>query len=194
MRGAGLLAAALLLLAACGMPKTYAVLLPNPDGSVGKIAMAGPRGQRVVDEPREAAGFDPDKKPVSLSEKQIQQTFGAAMAAAPPKPLTFLLYFQSDTTELTTQSRADLPKILAEVKRRVEPDVDVIGHTDRVATDAYNQQLGLQRAKKIRDELVAIGIERTRISATSHGMRNPLVPTPEGVHEARNRRVEVTVR
>ena len=70
------------------MPKTYAVLLPNPDGSAGKLAMEGPQGRRVVSQPREAAGFDPDKKSVDLSEKQIAKTFGEALAAAPPKPLS----------------------------------------------------------------------------------------------------------
>jgi outer membrane protein OmpA-like peptidoglycan-associated protein len=194
LRGAGYLSAALLAIAACGMPKTYAVLLPNQDGSIGKLAMEGPLGQRVVTEPREAAGFDPSKKSVELGDQRIAETFGKAMAAEPPKPLTFILHFRSDTTELTSESRALLPRILSEVKSRIEPDVDVVGHTDRVATDAYNQQLGLQRANKIRDELIAIGIDRSRIIATSHGMHDPLVQTPDGVREPRNRRVEVTVR
>jgi len=182
------------MLAACGMPKTYAVLLPNPDGTAGKLAMEGPQGQRVVSQPREAAGFDPDKKSVELSEKQIAKTFGEALAAAPPKPLTFVLYFLSDTTTLTPASRAQLPKILSEAKNRREPDVDVVGHTDRAATDAYNQRLGLERAKKIRAELIAIGIDESRIRATSHGEHDPLVQTRYGVSEPRNRRVEVTVR
>jgi outer membrane protein OmpA-like peptidoglycan-associated protein len=176
------------------MPKTYAVLLPNPDGSVGKLAMEGPRGQRVVSQPREAAGFDPDKKSVELSETRIAKTFGGALAATPPQPLTFILYFRSDTTELTPQSRALLPKILSEAKHRREPDVDVIGHTDRASSDPYNRRLGLERADKIRDELIAIGIDRARIRATSHGENDPVVETRDGVREPRNRRVEVTVR
>ena len=146
----------------------------------------------------DAAAFNKKVKVLFLGIGSVEgpgtKTFSEALAATPPKPLTFVLYFLSDTTALTPASRAQLPKILSEAKHRREPDVDVIGHTDRAATDTYNQRLGLERAKKIRAELIAIGIDESRIRATSHGEHDPLVQTRDGVPEQRNRRVEVTVR
>ena len=38
------------------------------------------------------------------------------------------------------------------------------------------------------------GINQDYLEVTSHGEGNPLVPTPDGVDEPRNRRVEVVVR
>ena len=46
----------------------------------------------------------------------------------------------------------------------------------------------------IRDQLVAAGLDTRLVEVTSHGETNPVVPTPDNTAEARNRRVEVTVR
>ena len=46
----------------------------------------------------------------------------------------------------------------------------------------------------MRDLLVAAGLDAALVEVASHGESNPLVPTPDNTAEARNRRVEVTVR
>jgi outer membrane protein OmpA-like peptidoglycan-associated protein len=71
-------------------------------------------------------------------------------------------------------------------------DLSVVGHVDR--KDAYNSALSLERAQIVRDALVAAGIPSEVIEIAYHGANNPLVPTPRGVPELRNRRVEVTIR
>jgi outer membrane protein OmpA-like peptidoglycan-associated protein len=54
--------------------------------------------------------------------------------------------------------------------------------------------LSLRRAESVRDWLVASGVPRDAISAVGRGEIDPVVPTGDGVAEARNRRVELTVR
>lgn len=51
--------------------------------------------------------------------------------------------------------------------------ITVIGHTDRLGTDAYNYQLGLKRAKTIKDLLIRQGITAP-IDARSEGRRQPV--------------------
>jgi outer membrane protein OmpA-like peptidoglycan-associated protein len=72
--------------------------------------------------------------------------------------------------------------------------VVVIGHTDRVGNDQYNDRLSLQRAERVRGELVRLGIPESRIRTAGRGEREPLVATDDEVPEPRNRRVEINVR
>jgi len=73
-------------------------------------------------------------------------------------------------------------------------DISVVGHTVVTGSDAYNSALSLKRAEIVRDALVGAGVPGEVIEIAYHGANNPLVPTPRGVPELRNRRVEVTIR
>ena len=116
------------------------------------------------------------------------------MAARPIAPRQFMLYFDTASETLTTESTALIPQIVEEVRGRPVPDVSVIGHTDTTGDAASNIQLGLRRANAIRDLLVANGVDPSRVDVASHGESNLLVTTPDNTAEPRNRRVEVTVR
>ena len=70
----------------------------------------------------------------------------------------------------------------------------MIGHTDRVGSDQQNDVLSLQRAERIRQDLVRLGMATDGIQTVGRGEREPLVPTEDEVPEPRNRRVEITVR
>ena len=70
----------------------------------------------------------------------------------------------------------------------------MIGHTDTFASREYNQQLSLKRATAIKDRLVRDGLNPKSISVAGRGERDLAVKTGPGVHESRNRRVEITVR
>jgi outer membrane protein OmpA-like peptidoglycan-associated protein len=84
--------------------------------------------------------------------------------------------------------------IFAEIAKRPVPDVLVVGHTDAVGGDQYNDALSRQRADVIRAGLIQNGIAPENILAVGRGKRELLVPTPDGVAEPRNRRVEIVVR
>jgi outer membrane protein OmpA-like peptidoglycan-associated protein len=116
------------------------------------------------------------------------------MSALPGRPASFVLYFLEGKDELTAESRAELDKVFAELKRRPLPDIVVIGHTDTVGGLAYNDKLSLARAERMREMMVAMGIPPDRIYAAGRGKRELLVPTEDNVSEPRNRRVEINVR
>lgn len=69
--------------------------------------------------------------------------------------------------------------------------ISLEGHTDFVGGSAYNYQLGLKRARNIRDLLIKKGVPAKQISYRSHGDKKPAATndTPEGRY--RNRRVEI---
>jgi outer membrane protein OmpA-like peptidoglycan-associated protein len=74
---------------------------------------------------------------------------------------------------------------------REYPDGGVLitGHTDATGDDAYNDQLGQQRAEAVMDFLIEAGVPVSALSAISAGEHQLLVQTKGP--EPRNRRVEV---
>jgi outer membrane protein OmpA-like peptidoglycan-associated protein len=128
------------------------------------------------------------------SEDEIRSTFGSTLSALPGRPTSFILYFLEGRDELTDESRAELDRVFAELKRRPLPDIVVIGHTDTKGELAYNDRLSLARAEKMRDMMVSLGIPAERIQAAGRGKRELLVPTEDNISEPRNRRVEINVR
>lgn len=183
-----------LALAACG-GKTYVVLLPDDDGSLGKVVVSAKDGSTLLQNANEGArvGGTPGKT-FAVDSEQLTRDFGAALAAAPKKPLSFLLYFESGGAALTAQSQADLPKVRAEIRSRPAPDLSIIGHTDTAGDAETNARLGLKRAQLVAELLGKLDIAAERITVVSHGEKNLLVPTADNIDEPRNRRVEVTVR
>ena len=111
-------------------PPSYAVLLDNPDGSVGAITITGTRGQILVNRSRFGATLDGSAQPCIFDQTQLESDFGAVLAARPQLPVSFLLYFEGTGTTLTAESQAQIARILAAVANRPVPDVSIIGHTN----------------------------------------------------------------
>jgi outer membrane protein OmpA-like peptidoglycan-associated protein len=129
-----------------------------------------------------------------VSREEVRSLAGPALAALPKPPIGFILYFRNDTTELTPESREQLGKMQRLIRERGAVDISVVGHTDTMGTRKYNYPLSLRRARTVADLLIRGGVDPSVLEITSHGEDNPLVSTGDGVHEPRNRRVEVTVR
>lgn len=172
------------------------VVLPGPNGKAGTVVVERGGERVVLDQPYAASrivnGSTP--QPVRLADSQIREEFGPLLAALPGRPKSFLLYFLEGSDEFTAESLVELEKMLAELRQRGAPDVVVIGHTDRVGSLQFNDRLSLQRAERVRAELVKLGIDQARIQIAGRGERELLVPTADEVAEPRNRRVEISVR
>jgi len=189
----GLFAAAALLLP---VPEQTIVVLPSPDGHVGTVVVQRGGEETVLNTAYSTSriGSDGSESRATLTAATVKREFGAALGALPPRPVSFNLYFVSGTDELTPQSKVELGKAMAELKRRAVPDIVVIGHTDTVGELEYNDRLSRARAERVREALIAQGLSAQRIWAAGRGEREPLVKTADGVSEPRNRRVEVNVR
>jgi outer membrane protein OmpA-like peptidoglycan-associated protein len=172
------------------------VVLPHPNGTVGGVVVERGGERVVLDQPYAASRIVRGSAPQAqrLDAGQVRGEFGPLLAALPGRPKSFLLYFLEGKDEFTPESLVELEKMLAELRQRGAPDVVVIGHTDRVGTLQFNDRLSLQRAERVRSELVKLGIDLSRIQIAGRGERELLVPTADEVPEPRNRRVEISVR
>jgi outer membrane protein OmpA-like peptidoglycan-associated protein len=160
------LLAAMVFLSPPGKPSDEVALLPGPDGRAsGVVVVQREGGRHVLDQPY-ATSRSGGAQVERSSEQEVRARYGAVLAALPARPAAFVLHFVSGKDELTEASRGELPKILAELRRRPVPDVAVIAHTDSVGEHEAN----------------------------GRGEREPLVATPDNTDEPRNRRVEISVR
>lgn len=173
------------------VPQSYVVLIPSPDGSVGKVVVRGANGEQVLEQAGQA-GFT-DGRPLQVDDNRIKADFGDAVAALPMLPTRFLLYFKAGTT-LSAESVALIPKIVAEARERPAVDVSVIGHADTLNSSEYNDRLAMARASKVAELLHKQGLKENSLAIESHGKRNLLIPTADNVYEPKNRRVEISIR
>jgi len=177
-------------------PEEAVVLLPGINGHVGTVIVERD-GKKTTLNTAYAATRAQGKQVTSsesFSEDEVRRDFGAALAAIPARPASFLLYFVTGTDELTDDSKGEMQRVLDELRRRPAPDIQVIGHTDRVGGDDANDGLSLQRAETVRSAMLALGIPPARIRAAGRGEREPIVPTADDTDEPLNRRVEINVR
>lgn len=187
----------LALLGGCA-PKQRIVLLPDPDGKVGKITISTKAGSTELNEANQGTKIkSADKlpsKPEKVSQEEIRKRYGQALAAQPSPSVHFILHFETGTATLTEESLALVPKILQTVADRKSVDISVVGHTDTAGKADYNAKLARERALIVAGILIDAGAEPKDLEITSHGEENLLVQTEDGVDEPKNRRVEVTVR
>ena len=191
---AGLLLAS--LLGACATrPQGSVVLLPERDGKDTAVVVTQGGSQITLAQPYAGAKLTSGgPQPQTWSPEVVKAQFGAALAAQPAAPARFTLHFIEGKDEFTEASRNLIDGILAEIARRPVPDIQVIGHTDSVGSDSFNDTLSRQRAEVVRTALLARGIAADKVMAIGRGKRELLVPTADNVAEPRNRRVEIQVR
>ena len=115
-------------------------------------------------------------------------------AAAPaPVPKQFVVYFEFDKSALTPEGAKVVQDAAAAYKATGSAKVAVAGYTDLSGTQQYNIGLSKRRADTVRGALVRAGVPDGVIAESWHGKENPAVPTPDGVREPRNRRVEIAL-
>lgn len=182
------------LLGGCASGGTV-ILLPEKDGRQTAVAVKKGDQEVVLNQPYAAAKTTSAGPRAYVANAQdVATQFGPALAAQPARAAIFTLYFIEGNDELTEESARVVDSILSEIARRPVPDVLVVGHTDTVGSDQFNDALGRQRAEVVRVALMKLGVPSDDIHALSRGKRAPAILTADGIAEPRNRRVVIIVR
>lgn len=178
--------------------QTLVVLLPDSDtGTTGRAYVSNNGGSTDLNAARDSVTASAGQAPAAatpMSEQEVQKQFGDVLATLPQAPVHFTLNFKFESDELTDESRALLPQILATVKQFAIPEVLVVGHTDTMGTPKANIELGMSRATAVYRILLQVGFDPSTIEIRSHGESDLLVKTPDETREPLNRRVEISVR
>lgn len=99
--------------------------------------------------------------------------------------------FASGSSNLSPQFRGTLDKIGATLTEYEKTYVDVLGHTDSVGSDAFNQTLSEQRSQTVADYLTGRGVQRARLATRGYGESQPRASNTTEEGRAQNRRVEI---
>lgn len=108
-------------------------------------------------------------------------------------PYEFVIGDQGEQLPMSWQNSLDLVARSAKASIGSLHEIVVIGHTDSMGTDEYNDRLGERRAAFIRDELVKRGVPRGLLRIVSRGRMQPIQRRPDESDETfrlRSRRAE----
>jgi len=123
---------------------------------------------------------------------------GLASSAAPGSQQDFVVnvgdrvFFETDSTELTPQSRATLDKQAQWLQTYDRYTFTIEGHADERGTREYNIALSARRAQVVREYLVARGIGASRMRTIAYGKERPVAVCNDISCWSQNRRA-VTV-
>ena len=102
------------------------------------------------------------------------------------------VFFETDSTELTSQSRATLDKQAQWLQNYNRYSFTIEGHADERGTREYNIALGALRAQSVRTFLASRGIDPSRMRTISYGKERPVAVCNDISCWSQNRRA-VTV-
>jgi len=101
--------------------------------------------------------------------------------------------FDFDKSVVKPEGRRRLDELAAKAAAINLEVIIVVGHTDSIGSDAYNQRLSLRRAAAVKDYLVGKGIAANRVTAEGKGEKQPVADNRTRQGRAKNRRVEIEV-
>lgn len=132
-------------------------------------------------------------KEVKKEAKPVVEAPKAPVVTAKKITLNADTYFDFDKYNLKPEGKKALDALVAEMKIDQVEQITVVGHTDSIGTEAYNQKLSERRAKTVADYLVSKGVPAAKIKAYGKGETQPVASNKTKAGRAKNRRVEVTV-
>jgi peptidoglycan-associated lipoprotein len=134
----------------------------------------------------------------ACASKPGDNSMASAGAATPGSEQDFVVnvgdrvFFESDSSELTSASRATLDKQAQWLQQYQTYAFTVEGHADERGTREYNIALGARRAQAVRDYLASRGIPASRMRTVSYGKERPVAVCNDISCWSQNRRA-VTV-
>ncbi|WBU58252.1 OmpA family protein [Paracoccus sediminicola] len=104
------------------------------------------------------------------------------------------LLFASDSAAVSGQAQNDLYGLAQNLQQYPNSRVEIYGHTDSTASEAYNQDLSQRRAQSVGGILSAAGVNSARLSMVGRGESQPIASNQTEEGKAQNRRVEILIR
>lgn len=109
------------------------------------------------------------------------------------------LFFDFSKSDLSSESKIELEKIVSFLELNNKISMEIIGHTDSKGSEEYNLQLSRNRANTVKNYLVIKGINSKRLKTLSLGESQPIAPNENADHSdnpdgrKQNRRIEFKI-
>ena len=148
-------------------------------------------------------------------EQSMREAIGNSEAASVKRDQEVLAEAKGDSTKksvdvLTVTSKSDylfavnsstlLPGAYDELERLSkiltqypETNIRIAGHTDSTGSAEYNQKLSERRAEAVKNALVGMGVNPSRMTTIAYGEGKPIASNDTEAGRQQNRRVEVRI-
>ena len=128
------------------------------------------------------------RKDLDGSGALIKNT-GDQLIVTLPEAITFDI----DSSEVRYSLEDSLVRLSTSLNKYPNTNVEVIGHTDNVGGQDYNQRLSTRRAESVSSILAQNDVSRSRIKAYGRGELEPNMTNETSKGRASNRRVEIII-
>ncbi len=180
-----LLFAVILTVAATGCRKKPGTITPLPGRYAGNVSEAGPApalpgsGDLNGTNNPNAGGFplnDPDARKNWPRDHEIFKND--------------TVHFDFDRSTVKEGERSKISHVADYLKGNPSTAVEIEGHCDERGTEEYNRSLGERRALALREQLIGLGVEASRIDTLSFGKDRPVANGHDESSYSQNRRGE----
>lgn len=139
-------------------------------------------------------GCADDEKPA----EEVIQPVETEEPATPPEPFsttsvdeaTRTVYFAFDDYTLSAEAQASLNNTADYLRENPAAVMQIEGHCDERGSVEYNLALGQRRAQSVKNYLVELGIDPSRLPTISYGEEKPAVLGSDESAWSQNRRAE----
>lgn len=126
-----------------------------------------------------AKGFLNARQEFSTDTTEIDAEYGVDfMLASLSKPnIVENIFYDFDKATLRPESKEALDELAALLRDNPNITIEMASHTDRIGSDAYNNDLSMRRAKSVVDYLIEAGIDSQRLQYQGYGKTTPKTVT-----------------
>lgn len=101
--------------------------------------------------------------------------------------------FAFNQSELTPTAKSQLDSIMGKLEDADVVSIKVVGFTDSVGSDTYNQALSQRRASSVAEYLLSQGVAPNKLTSEGKGESQPVADNETDEGRAKNRRVELHI-
>lgn len=101
--------------------------------------------------------------------------------------------FDFDSARIWSQAEGTLGNLAGVLNQYPQTMIDVMGHTDNVGSEKYNQDLSDRRAQAVANKLRDFGVASQRLMVLGYGEKQPIASNDTEAGRAQNRRVEIKI-
>jgi OOP family OmpA-OmpF porin len=134
-----------------------------------------------------------DRCPDTPPGESVDETGCLPPPAEEKVSIELAIAFDTNKAEIKPQYQSEVQRVAEFMKTAPKTTGEVEGHTDNVGSEKANVALSQRRADAVRDALIKLGVEASRLTAKGYGPSNPIADNKTADGRRKNRRVVVTI-
>lgn len=149
------------------------------------VAKVESENAQIIDEPVVIKQVTKTQKVIEVKEvKKVQIT---------SKEIVISSSFNKNSSKLTKELEEKALEVYEFLKLHKDLKAKIIGHTSRTKVSGmqYNINLSVTRAKSFKNELIRLGIHKSRLISAGKGFLDPMVDNTTEANRSKNRRLEI---